>query len=354
MNKYSHLATCGIGMVIGFLVAQLVKTAPPELPEDEPVSALTENGRHTPPSIPRSKLAEAPAEKIDPRMLNDAVFVGIEAGEIEALLRKHEYSRESLIGAALVTNNLEHLREAAQRYPDDPHVQLLVITKNLFPEERSAWIDRFKASQPENSLASILKGGDLLASGNSEEAISELRLAAGQTSFNSYDDEGMLAMESNLLGLGRSALQAKMGSTFGLRLEYLEPVRDAIKGIAPLAETAATPEEKTKLVTLAIALGNQMSQGAGNQHIINQLVGLATERKFLSLLDPELESEHFSATPAAMLEQVEVERNRFKESMLPVERLHELTEQQFVHYLDRLRVQGEVEANLWVRRQLGE
>jgi len=34
-----------------------------------------------------------------------------------------------------------YLREAAERFPDDPRVQWTVLYKNLFPEQRRAWLD---------------------------------------------------------------------------------------------------------------------------------------------------------------------------------------------------------------------
>ena len=139
--------------------------------------------------------------------------------EIDRYLAGHKRSREALIAAGLLTGNRALLREAAERFPDDPHVQFLAVSNEFFPEKQREWVERFKASEPGNSLGAYFMAGEHFKAGETAAALEELYTGARLGNFQDYSNEGMLAMEAAALDLGGSLLEAKVGSTFCFDLE---------------------------------------------------------------------------------------------------------------------------------------
>ena len=350
--RTSNLISGGIGIAIGLSIALLLRPDPAGDQRSDPRTAkaeLPDHPRMKPTETRSGESAEpAPGLEIDEAMLTRE----LDPTEIEAMLERRGRSREALISAALLTGDKSYLEEAAGKFPDDPQVQLLVITNDVFPTARSEWINRLKRSQPDNSLASMLKAGDLFASGSEQEAVAELRLAAGQTGYDGFTNESMLAMESGLIEIGHSPLEAKVRSTMGLPLHELVMLRDTLSKLHPLAENATTTEERNELATLGFVLGNQLSQGAGRTTIINGLVGMATESRFLNLMEPDYQSPTLRSTPSEMLAEIDAEREEIREITTIADRLPELGAAKFSHYLDRMRTQGELEAIRWAREQL--
>src|SRR5690606_2021712 len=76
--------------------------------------------------------------------------------EMDVFLSRKGRTAGNLIAAWQLTTNLPFLEDAAGRFPDDPTVQFAVLQSGLYPEQRRQWLDRFKASAPNNALASLL------------------------------------------------------------------------------------------------------------------------------------------------------------------------------------------------------
>ena len=55
-------------------------------------------------------------------------------------------------------------------------MQLAVLAHNAFPEARRQWLDAFKASSPDNSLANYLSAQDYFKNGQPEAAMKELQI----------------------------------------------------------------------------------------------------------------------------------------------------------------------------------
>ncbi len=353
-----RLIYVAVGFVAGFAVAQLLDHLSPK---SATVGSGSENTMFEPPRSPRKDVAKPPGRKrASPPIGKDGLFgehlkePAADEATIDAFLRRHDYSKESMLAAILLSTNPAHLREAAERYPDDPHVQLLIIGSDAFAADRSEWIARFKSSQPENALASLFLGGDLLAKDAVEAGIAELRLAASQSHHDDFGTEGSLAMESALIELGHSVLEAKLRSLPVHAIRHFKQLQGTLKNLQELAANAASSEETAELATLGAALGNQLSQGEAKRFGINRLVGFSIEKQFLEMLEPDMVSPSFNETPAAMLEEVEKENAQLIEDLKLNDRIAELSEQQVIHLVDRIRTVGQPEAWVWLREQLGE
>jgi hypothetical protein len=70
------------------------------------------------------------------------------------------------------------------------------LTGDVLPDERREWPERYKRSQPDNLLSSLLLGGDLLANGEVEAGLAELQLATSATGYDDFVAQGGLAIEA--------------------------------------------------------------------------------------------------------------------------------------------------------------
>src|SRR6267142_2806758 len=111
-------------------------------------------------------------------LTNQVVPPKLPREEVEKYLERNRRSAASLLAAYGALRDTNYLKEAATNFPNDPRVQLSVLRRDIFPEERRKWLDLFKTSLPENSLASYLSARDYLKNGETALAVSELLEAA--------------------------------------------------------------------------------------------------------------------------------------------------------------------------------
>ncbi len=278
--------------------------------------------------------------------------------ELQDYLEKRGRSREALVAVGLLAGDDDLLREAAERFPDDPQLQFLAISRGLFPDRQREWVERFKAAQPDNSLAAYFMAGEHFKSGDTAAALAELRRGAGLDSFRDFAGEAMEAMESAALDLGHRQLDAKLRSTFGLEMPYLKQFRETIAQLERVQGEAGRPEEAAKLAAIGAAIGNDLSQGSGNRLVINQAIGMSIEQRFLESLDPDGQYPYFADTPGVLLAQIEADRKRMVEGIEGIGDFETVMttsdEGTVLGYLERIRLYGEVDANEWLRLQLGD
>ena len=118
------------------------RTGPPPPPPVALPAAKTGGELVRRPPAPAAVVLTPPAASA-PRELNfDDEPPSIPAEAIERYLERNGRDAASLLAAAMLAEGGEaYLREAAERFPDDPRVQWTVLYKNLFPEQRRAWLD---------------------------------------------------------------------------------------------------------------------------------------------------------------------------------------------------------------------
>jgi hypothetical protein len=156
--KRSHLILLSGGIGVAVLVALVMRSAVPKAVKSEDSTVLLSGDRRGFGRSGRSEEFDWRSQLWDGEVKRKAG-----AAEIQAFLEKENFSKDALVGVALLTREDEYLREVVAQYPDDPLVQLLVTGNDVFPEETSEWIARFKALQPDNVVASVLVAGNHLS-----------------------------------------------------------------------------------------------------------------------------------------------------------------------------------------------
>ncbi|HET7623650.1 MAG TPA: hypothetical protein VFM25_00175 [Verrucomicrobiae bacterium] len=100
--------------------------------------------------------------------------------QAEEWLARHGRDAASLLAAFRAMNDTNYLNEAMAAFPNDPRVELAVLSRDEFSAERRKWLDLFKKSSPDNSLANYLSAQDYFKNGQTAEAVQELLSANGK------------------------------------------------------------------------------------------------------------------------------------------------------------------------------
>ncbi len=242
-----------------------------------------------------------------------------------------------------------HLLEAARRYPDDPNVQLLVICRKVLPEEQDEWIRKFKASQPDNMLSGIFLAGQFFEQGDTEAALAEFRSALDTKGYEDFSTQGSLAMDSALIELGYPPLEAKYRSMpVHAHSLVVNPMNSRLRMLNEAAEKAENDEEKIEIASLGIALGRRFSHGEESSLILNHFIGLSNTSRFLEVLEPETPFPDLGMTAAQLKQEVEQSKANISRYQQVWERTDELSEQHYIHFLDRSRSEGSFAGLQWL------
>lgn len=301
---------------------------------------------------------QAEEEKIGERIVRlvrgDSDEHRLSMSEVNDYLVKNKSSAFSLVAAFGVTRDREFLKQAATNAPNDPFVQTQVLVHNLYPEEREKWINALKESSPENSLPHFLSAQEHLAKSDVAGAIEEIN-AAQNKSYDDFTKEMAFAQEEAYLSAGRSVVEAKALGSSEVLLPQLAPFKKLGVDLAERAVEAGNAgdaDSQQAILSATWELGHQLKANGRDGTLIAGLVGLAIENIALNKW-PEGVEAPFLDVP--VIDQREKNRETradirqfapLAESWLPT-----ASESEIITYFDRLRMFGEWETLLWLRRQ---
>jgi hypothetical protein len=298
--------------------------------------------------------------------------------QVERYVEQQRRSAASLLAAFHALDDTNYLAEAATNFPNDPRVQWTVLARNTFPEERRKWLDLFKASSPDNSLANYLSAEnyfdkryyepaneyrfgennltarEFLQSGQADAAINELVEATSKPLFKDYTLESKLDQEDLNLSAGRSQVQARLsayGSSEDLTSELanFKSIAITLQELQKDYLSAADSASAQYLTEMGLTLAERLRSGERGKLIINQLVGTASEAILLKSWDANVSCEFLNGqTPQQRLDDLKEQRTSIRSMAASAHELvTNLTEAELLNYLDRSRLFGEVGAVRW-------
>jgi len=100
---------------------------------------------------------------------------------------------------------------------------------------------------------------------------------------------------------------------------------------------------------MGLVLGSHLSDGSGSQTLINQLVGIAIEKKFLQQLDPK-GNDPFGrpvTEVSAAIAQHQVTLKQFAQTLTPL--VSKLDDTELANYMERVKLYGEESALAWLK-----
>jgi hypothetical protein len=307
----------------------------------------------TPSDVPPAAAASDMAKML--RGAEHSVKVARE--DLEKYLAESRRTAASLLAAFQASEDAAYLKEAAAGFPGDPRVQLAVLMNNAFPEERRKWLERFKQSAPDNSLASYLSAHEHLQQGRFEEAINDLLDASQRPRFQHYALEGMQDMQDLLLAAGKSPAEAKVMSMLGAPLPHLAKMKQLAFKMADMQSQyngMGDAQSFDAVTQIGLTLARRMNGSEGGKFIIDQLVGIAIESQFLKACDPASTPEPLGMPVKDRLEDLAQQKAEMKRLAPLVDALSSRgSEAELISYFDRVKLEGEVAALRWLEARRG-
>ena len=242
-------------------------------------------------SIAKSTFHALPVPRPQPPELDLAGQPKIPREKVEEWLARHNRDATSLLAAFRALEDTNYLNEAATNFPNNPQVELEVLSHDEFPQDRRKWLDLFKASSPSNSLANYLSAQDYFKNGNNDAAVQELSAASGKSKFDAFSTESRLDEEDLFLSSGYSQLESSKESMTGMSLDILPELttlKRLAQGMGDLQKKyldSGDANSAANLAQMGMNLGDQLNSGDSDKYIYNQLVGMAIKANSLSQLD---------------------------------------------------------------------
>jgi hypothetical protein len=279
--------------------------------------------------------------------------------KVEEWLALHHRSAASLLAAFHVLDDTNYLKEAATNFSSDPRVELTVLTRNAFPDDRRKWLDLFKASSPSNSLANYLSAQTYFQNGQSEAAVKDLVAATGKPDFENYLLESQLNTEELGLFCGESALKSVetglAGSATDSALITLKQLASQMTDLQKQELTVGDNNSAENLAQMGMILGDQLNSGANGNYLLNQLAGLAVESMMLGPLNANTSYDFLDGeTPGQRLQEIRQQEFKLNQLVKNFEAIKPaLTDAEKVSFQERVKIYGEVAATQWALQQRG-
>jgi len=289
------------------------------------------------------------------RLMKEGEAPKLTPDQIESYLAANRRSVESLLAAFRVSGDKTFLKEAREKFPNDPRVAFASLFKTDSVEERREWLEHFKQAAPENSLAGYLSALDYFKAGQSDRAVEELGTAAGKTSFQDYSLDFMQSAEEAYRSAGYSEAEAKAIAATQLLLPHLSEFRDLGRKMVDLSNSykqAGDQESAQAALQMATDLGKRLAQPSGWNTLIGELVGMAVEKDALTAMDPAAAYGTSGQTVQGRLDELGRQREARREIVRANWSLVEsMSEAELSMYFDREKIFGEIEALKWARNR---
>ena len=308
-------------------------------------------------------LAAAPADALQATNLYERFKdlkdkqVKLTREQAEAYLKANGRTATSLLAAFRTSGDEELLREAMQKFPNDPHVAFeAAMSPRLTPEEQQQWLAAFVKSAPNNGLANYLQAASDFKAGQVDEGLQELAAAAGK----SFDDYTSVRAQNDVeafLAAGYPIADAKTLGISELTLPHLAELKQLTLNLVDLAKAyqqAGDQSSAQSALQMAVNLGQNYVTPSPGEPLINQLVGIAIERGALGAMDPNSPYGSNGQTVQDALNQLVQQREAIGQLARQFDALRpKLSDQDWVNYRDRWLGFGEMAAEQWVIGKYG-
>jgi hypothetical protein len=284
---------------------------------------------------------------------NDADVFKLSPEQVQAFLAKGT-NAESLLAAFNVTGDKELLRQAVQKFPDNPFALAAALVHDAVPEQRRDLIDKLKQLAPDNPLANYLSARDHLKNQQPELALKELAEASTKSNFHDFTIERIQGLEDIYLDAGYGAAEAKALAMAGVQLKSIVQMRQLGGDIAALQKQYAAAGDAASAEALArigLTLAADLTQGTGNT-FIGQMSGSRVEQELLRALDPNATYDFIQQPINERLTHLQAEDKSIREACQFFDQwTRTATEGQLISFFDRLKLYGEPAAVTWARTQ---
>ena len=280
----------------------------------------------------------------------------LSAEEVEKFLQRNHRNATSLRTAFLVTVDTNYLNEAGANFPGDSKVQLSVLLHGAPPEERRKWLDAFKESAPENSLANYLSAREYFNSGQADDGLKELIEATRRPLFQDYTMDSIQALDE----LGREtglppwhSMTTAMAGWASEHMSELALLKNLARDVGDLRkqyQTAGDSQSAENLSQMALALAGRLNGGDESKFAINHLVAISMESSALGQLPPDTAFDFLGGkTPKDRADELRQQKEAIQSLTKGFQSaFFNSTESERTAYAEKARAEGELEAMRWI------
>jgi hypothetical protein len=270
--------------------------------------------------------------------------------EVEAFLKNQGRSTINLLAASRLLNDLSFVREAAKLDPKDPAAQLELALRGETPEEKSAAIAAFRVAAPDNSLGDYLAAHQAFATGDIGAAGAALAQSLDNPLYTDYTQKIVAGSEQAFLDAGYEPSAAAGAAMFSLTIGQVQTVMNVSENLKQLQDEfirSADFDAAEPTVIIGLTLGQRI-QDQGH-YLIDQVVGIVIEKKFLQQLDPLTQAGPGGQTAGERLEALDAKVLEIRTlSPLFTEKFATADEATQSQYVERMKSQGELAAMRWL------
>jgi len=357
-RKFKTLMIVAALVVIGALVLRFAggnsrKAA-------EPSATLAESTPADSQSQPSRMPLPKPDELAEAEDAGEAGLPRIPREKVEEFLQLRNRSAASLLAGFHALQDTNLLYEAATRFPNDPQVQWTMLAQPLSPEARREWLNRFKDSSPENSLANYLSAAERFNSGQTDMAIKDLLAAGNKPQFKDYAMAAMLDEQELSRFAGLTPLETMHANGWASdMLAELPSMKQVANGIVEARTQYLQAGDATSadaLLQAGLGLSDRLTEGEGGRFVISQLVGMAVENIMLRQMDADTRYDSLGGkTPAERQAELKQQKADFRSLNASVTSAYgTMSEADWQSYSDRMKTYGEVEAMKWLQQRVAD
>lgn len=309
-------------------------------------------------NLPTSAAAreDLPTTNLYDRFKAQAPKLSVE--QLGAYLKANGRSAVSLLAAYRTSGDPALLREAMEKYPQEPQVAFeAAMGKDVPPDQRRAWLQALQQAAPENALPSYLLARDYLQAGQMDQALQALTAAYTKPQFQDYTLERVQNDQEVYLSAGYSPPEAERIALSWLELPQLAQLKNLGVSLVALAnnyQQSGDADSAQAALQMTLHLGERYADGPPEAALISQLVGLAVERMALGAMDPNSPFPGTGQTAQERLAQLAQQTTTIRdlaqraEPLLPT-----LSDQEVALYQQRRLLFGEIEAMRWLVAKYG-
>lgn len=262
--------------------------------------------------------------------------------EIDNYLEAQHRSAGSLLAAFRLSKDEAFLREAMEKFPNNP--QVLLASLQLFgdPAKRLEMLEKLKRADPDNGLADCLSARSLFDLGKNDEAFAALSQFAGKP-IRDYTVLSSQDVEEAYLAAGFSPLEAKTSSLYQSTkssvLEMLN-VADGLKKLRTNHQSAGDDEAVQSSRDIQLQMAREAQDGG---FLVDSLIAISLEKRVLKEIDtPEAR---------ARIEEMELQKKSMVDDEKRISALMEtpaIPDNDWLLYFDRVKLFGAKAANDWM------
>ena len=262
---------------------------------------------------------------------------------------------QALAIAGLMLDDLELIREGIASDPNNPHILFIGVNASTFdPKERLKLTRRLMEIDPDNALVAYMTASQLMAMGNTEEAMNIMRDMDGCNQIRDYHNLTQLLMEEAYIASGLSPHAASIRSTYDFAVPNLIEMRSLAKSMKS-THGSMTSEEVAESRHMVATMGYRLSNQTTPKSLVDQLMGISLELSTLEGIPDDAPSAYHGLTTGEARADILAEKESLTKAAKQFgdhqDRLMgdpDLMQQ----YIQRFRLTGEMEALQWLNRKL--